>query len=177
MMEIANQLISADSRTGRLLDIGCGTYPYFLINTRFQERFGVDKVMGRKQAGSLCLSKFDLEHDSALPFDDGYFNVVTMLAVIEHVEPNRVVSILRECHRVLKMGGTFIITTPAWWTDKLLRGMAMLRLVSPEEILEHKDGYNRSKITSLLQGCGFDYDKIIFGYFELFMNMWVTATK
>ena len=26
----ANKLIPSTSRTGRILDIGCGTYPYFL---------------------------------------------------------------------------------------------------------------------------------------------------
>jgi hypothetical protein len=101
--------------------------------------------------------------------------VVTMLAVFEHIEPKRVVSLLKEIQRVLKLGGMFIMTTPAFWTDGLLRLMAKFRLVSPVEIEEHKDTYTAQKIASILQKGGFPKELINYGYFECFMNIWVTA--
>ncbi|MCC7202793.1 MAG: class I SAM-dependent methyltransferase [Nitrospirae bacterium] len=176
---IANALIPPEKRNGRLLDVGCGTFPYFLNNTSFKEKFGIDKGIGSGvvQAGPLSLSSFDFENDDTLPFREGYFDVVTMLAVIEHLEPDRVAGVLNECRRVLNDGGLLIITTPAFWTDKLLRMMAALGLVSPEEILEHKDVYSHSKIAALLCKGGFSQGKMRSGYFELFMNLWTVAAK
>jgi len=177
--EIVDQLIPLESRNGRLLDVGCGTYPYFLENTHFREKFGVDKGIDAKFArpDSLSLINFNLEHDDRLPFNDGYFEAVTMLAVIEHFKPERAVRIVRECQRVLKDGGQLIITTPALWTEKLLRGMAMLRLVSSEEIAEHKDTYNHSKLAALFCSAGFSGQKMRFGFFEIYMNIWAMVAK
>lgn len=64
-----------------------------------------------------------------------------MLAVIEHIEPERLDGIIGEVRRILKSGGLLIITTPASWTDGLLRFMARLHLVSRTEIDEHKAAY------------------------------------
>ena len=80
-----------------------------------------------------------------MPFDDDYFDVVTMLAVFEHIAPERLGNVLKEISRVLKKGGMYIMTTPAVWTDSILRVMAKLRLVSPVEIAEHKGSYSHSK--------------------------------
>lgn len=38
----ANQLIPDELRTGRILDIGCGAYPYFLSHTFFHEKAAID---------------------------------------------------------------------------------------------------------------------------------------
>ena len=59
----------------------------------------------------------------------------------------------------------------------LLRLMAGLRLLSAVEIKEHKFSYNHSGISSLLQDANFSKHSIKLGYFEMFMNIWVQATK
>jgi hypothetical protein len=74
-------------------------------------------------------------------------------------------------------GGVYIITTPAFWTDYLLRTLAKLRLISDIEIKDHKGYYNQSIISSILQAADFPKNKMRFGYFELFMNTWATAVK
>jgi len=55
--------------------------------------------------------------------------------------------------------------------------MAGLRLLSAVEIKEHKFSYNHSKISSLLQDANFSRHNLKLGYFEIFMNIWVKATK
>lgn len=180
---MANRLIPPRLRTGRILDIGCGTMPYFLMNTSFHERYGLDKVIrnGEKTvmaaAGSIVLANFDIEGAGKIPFADDYFNVVTMLAVFEHILPGRLPVVVKEIRRILMPGGVYILTTPAWWTDRLLRFMAQLRLVSPAEIEEHKDRYSPGKISSVLQQGGFTMANIRTGYFEIGMNIWATAGK
>jgi len=180
--EMANKLIPSHLRKGRILDIGCGTYPFFLFNMSFSEKYGLDKAVQESdfdtfQKDRIHLKRYNVEQEGILPFESGYFDVVTMLAVFEHIEPKRVVSLLKEIQRVLKPGGMFIMTTPASWTDGLLRLMAKLRLVSPVEIEEHKDTYTAQKIASILRSAGFTEDNIRSGYFELFMNIWAISNN
>lgn len=177
----ANKLIPGELRAGRILDIGCGTYPYFLMETQFNGKYGLDQSEAaadhRDPANGLHLRQLDFGRESALPFEDNFFSVVTMLAVFEHIEPEQLCRLVAEIHRVLVPGGIYILTTPAWWTDGLLRFMAALRLVSPVEIADHKDTYSHKKITRILEGCGFRWEHIRLGYFEAFMNIWTVARK
>jgi hypothetical protein len=41
---LANRLIPPHLREGRILDIGCGAYPNFLLNTVCAEKSGLDKI-------------------------------------------------------------------------------------------------------------------------------------
>ena len=180
--KMANRLIPFTYRKGRILDIGCGTYPFALLNIEFSKKYGIDKVVQddynkRFQHQEITLINYDIEKEGIIPFGSEYFDVVIMLAVFEHIEPKRLVKILRDIYRILRPGGMYIMTTPAPWTDKPLRFMSKLRLVSPVEIKEHKDAYSHSRISFILQEAGFSKEKLRFGYFEMFMNIWVTAIK
>lgn len=179
---VANRLIPPQSRMGRLLDIGCGCYPLFLLHTDFAERYGLDKMAGTAcppgaASQDVHLLNYDLERADALPFGDAFFDVVTMLAVFEHIELARLPTVVSDIRRILKPGGLFIMTTPAAWMDRMLRCMASVRLVSPVEIKEHKAAYTHGRIAAVLRKGGFGNDELAFGYFEVFMNIWATATK
>lgn len=203
--KMANQLIPTSLRNGRILDIGCGTYPFFLEKTDFNEKYGIDKsdelaqytqyistphpppissISYPSQLSQLSqsthpihLQQWDFENQSELPFETGSFHVVTMLAVIEHLEPSNARQLISEIFRILQKDGLLILTTPAAWTNPLLHWMACLKLVSPLEINEHKDTYSHKKIAKLLQDCGFKKEFITLGYFELFMNLWTCGMK
>lgn len=180
--EAADRLIPASFRDGRLLDIGCGTYPLFLRNVEFREKVGLDKVSRKDSipmAGreNITIIDFDVENGQDFPFDAASFDTVTMLAVFEHIEPANLVDIVKNIYRVLKPGGLFVMTTPAFWTDGLLRWMARTGLVSREEIEEHKDTYSPGKILGILREGNFPGGMLRYGYFEMFANLWVTATK
>jgi SAM-dependent methyltransferase len=180
-VRVANRRIPAGHREGRLLDVGCGAFPYFLANTSFREKYGVDKFVPEEPeeggAGVIRLVRHDVEASGGLPFSDRYFDVVTMLAVFEHIEPARLDGTIREVRRILRPGGIYLLTTPASWTAGLLRLLARAGLVSREEIEEHKDVYDHPKIVGILRAAGFDEDKIDTGYFEGFANLWVTARR
>lgn len=174
----ANSLIVKEQRKGRLLDIGCGSYPFFLVSTKFNEKYGIDPSVNVNlvKNQNINLSKKDVSKFK-LPFKDNYFDVITMLAVFEHIEHDKLKFVLDEIKRVLKKDGVFIITTPAQWADKLLHFMAIFGLISTEEIHDHKHNHPKKKIESILEESEFKKEKVKSGFFEFFMNMWFTAIK
>ena len=178
--QIANRLIPSELRTGRILDIGCGTFPYFLAHTAFEKKIAIDQLpLPNPVASSLKIEGYSLNLNlqPSLPFADGFFNVVTLLAVVEHLNPDSMAILFCEIYRVLGSRGMVIITTPAAWSDGLLRTMARLKLVSAEEIDEHAYVYTLPLIGWYFGQAGFKMKKVKFGYFELMLNMWATAEK
>jgi len=176
----ANKLIPSTLRAGRILDIGCGSYPYFLAHTSFAEKFAIDQLpLPEKTASDLKIESFtlDLEIEPRLPFENDYFEAVTLLAVVEHLDPALMAKLFKEVYRVLKPGGMVILTTPAAWSDGLLKFMASINLVSAEEIHEHAYAYTLPLLGWYFGQAGFEMTKTKFGYFELMLNMWATAQK
>jgi SAM-dependent methyltransferase len=178
---MANSLIPAGLRSGRVLDVGCGTSPFFLQNTDFREKYGVDRIpaSGVEKLGpqQIIVENFDFTLRRPLPFQDNFFDTITMLAVLEHLEAETILFIGREVHRVLRQGGVFVGTTPVWWADSILRNMARLGVVSREEIEEHKTFFSRDKLQSTIAEAGFFKEGITTGSFEFGMNLWFAAQK
>lgn len=176
---VANSLIPESLRSGAILDLGCGSFPYFLSTTPFACKYAMDRVDADSWPDVLrdeiVFVNQDVEASGSLPFDDGFFDVVTMLAVIEHFEPAVIPALLKEIRRVLKRGGILIVTTPLPWTDLLLKALSKVNLVSRSEIEEHKAAYNSEHLSSLFRLAGFFAEKMRFGHFELYMNMWGVA--
>lgn len=181
-IKITEKLIPAHCRSGRLLDIGCGSHPAFLLSTKFANKYGIDKVVTSEQSNQLQKEQIQLiQHDSerelTLPFEDEFFDTVTMLAVFEHIEPHLIDQLILEIRRVLKPGGVYILTTPAVWADALLRFMARIKLVSSVEIDDHKDAYTHRRLARMLTNAGFPHKDLRLGYFECFLNIWAMAAK
>lgn len=164
----------------RSLDIGSGAYPAFLIGLQAKEKFGLEQTISSDMndtvtAHNIQMVQCNLAQSEPLPFEDSFFDTITMLAVIEHIEPEKVSGLLSQIHHILKPGGIFMLTTPAAWTDKLLRTLAYLKLISREEIEDHKDVFTKKKLSDCLSQAGFK--SIQTGTFECFMNLWATAQK
>jgi len=104
----ANQVLRHMKPGRRHLDIGCGD-GFFLKLSPCSERYGLDELYGEKFEGKLA-------------FEDAFFDYVTMLAVVEHLDD--VPAAFEEVRRVLKPGGSFILTTPKQQADSILRVVA-----------------------------------------------------
>lgn len=96
---------------GRLLDVGCGNGAMLRL---MQDRgWRVEGIDVDPEAVSNARAKgLKVHHGSLLEqeFLDGTFDAIVMNHVIEHVpEPD---GLLRECHRILKVGGRLVIVTP-----------------------------------------------------------------
>jgi len=175
--EMANKLIPESHRQGRVLDIGCGAYPHFLTHTTFAEKYSIDQQQPSQTFNDINWTVLDLNKEQCLPYEDAYFNIITLLAVMEHLHPKILVKLFQETYRMLKPEGFLILTTPASWSEGLLNRMTFFNLVSKEEIHEHVLTYTLPQLGWYFGAAGFPLDKVQFGYFELKMNLWATAQK
>lgn len=101
----------------RILDIGCaGGFFLKLCDEMGLATYGVDVseyaikfAKKNTKAKLICQSA-----DRSLPFEDNFFDIITMFVTIEHLKNPE--NALRECRRVLKQNGTLIITTNSKWS-------------------------------------------------------------
>jgi exopolysaccharide biosynthesis WecB/TagA/CpsF family protein len=107
---------------GRLLDVGCGNGAYTLeLAKRFKEVVAIDVepnrlgelVRQQRTSGQAGEIETRLLSAEAMDFEDGTFDAVTAIEVLEHVEdlPRAV----REIARVLKPGGHLYVSVPNRW--------------------------------------------------------------
>ena len=165
--------IADDLRSGKILDIGCGNFPYFLSRIKFVKKIGVDKEFGDYKVDDIELIKFNFESGNLLPFEDKMFEVITILAVLEHMKSELACDVLKEARRVLKNNGELFITVPRDRGDKLLRLLSMFGFVSKVEIDEHVQLYNKSNLTNQLLSAGFKKGDIEIRSFEFGFNIFV----
>ena len=173
----ANKLIPEYLRKGRILDIGCGSYPYFLAHTYFKEKYAVDQLDKPESISEISWQTLDLNSEPLIPFEDNYFNAITMLAVAEHLNPTNLVQVFKEVYRMLNPNGVVVITTPAAWSNNLLQLLATLGMVSKEEIDEHIYIYTLPLLGWYFGKAGFEMTKVKFGYFEFRLNLWAVAYR
>lgn len=177
----ADALIPPALRSGTIADIGSGAFPLYLASTRFARKIGLDRqyLAGppADAPAGIELLGFDAHDTAPLPFADRSINAVTMLAVFEHLRPDRLVLLITEIHRVLVPGGVFVMTTPSSAAEPVLKFLSALGGISKEEFEEHTDHYSREKIHAVLRQTPFAPETTRSGLFELGMNVWVCARK
>src|SRR3990170_431724 len=99
-------------KLGRMIDIGCGRGSTALFfKDFFNEVYATDMdcYLSEEAKAKLKFLRVDLNFEK-FPYLDGYFDLVTALQVIEHLE--NPFQVMRETHRVLRPGGFFIISIP-----------------------------------------------------------------
>jgi ubiquinone/menaquinone biosynthesis C-methylase UbiE len=144
----------------RILDVGCGTGETMTFLEHWLDDpfvFGVDNS---SQATRYARSRsHDVIQANAftLPFEDGYFDYVLLLDVMEHIEDD--LNMLLEANRVIHSGGRIIITVPAleflWSSHDLGQG--------------HFRRYTRSRLIELAKRAGFKIEKL--SYFNFFFSL------
>jgi ubiquinone/menaquinone biosynthesis C-methylase UbiE len=87
----------------RLLDVGCGWEARLLKSAEPYIDSGVGIDFKAPALESAKLRTISVTLDDKLPFDDDSFDVVTLMAVLEHLE--KPLQILREIRRVLRKPG------------------------------------------------------------------------
>ena len=162
-------------RDARLLDVGCGTAVSFLksISPHIKEGHGVDFKVEPVAFDNIRTQQMTLADQ--LPYNDHSFDVVTMLAVLEHIEQEQ--AILSEIHRVLVPGGKLVLTVPSVWAQPVLEFLSFrVGIISRAEIEDHKRYYRRSSLRRALTQEQ-PFVSFLHRYFQLGMNNFCVVEK
>jgi SAM-dependent methyltransferase len=115
----------------RWLDIGCGhtILPDWIRDSIFLQK----KLIGRCEIAHGCDPSDDRPHKAGLqkyvgdcetlPYPDGHFNLVTANMVVEHIADRA--AFMAEIHRVLAVGGVFVLHTPNLFYPPILMASLM----------------------------------------------------
>ncbi|MEA2036027.1 MAG: class I SAM-dependent methyltransferase [Nanoarchaeota archaeon] len=158
---------------GIVADIGCGNGEFLnKISNKIIEGIGFDDIHDRKKE-RIELRRAKLS--KKIPLRSESVDCVTMLASLEHFEYP--LELLMESGRVLKKGGVLLITSPTPRAKKILEFLSYkLRIVSPKQIKDHKNYFNKYEIREILIKRA-KFKKIIAKTFQWGLNNLVIAYK
>ncbi len=123
-----------------VLDLGCGDgYGVELLGLMVAEAVGLDlapeAIYHARREYSAPHLRFDYGDVYQLPYQEGSFDVVTSLQVVEHLHHHD--RDIGEMRRVLKPAGTAILITP----NRLVISPGQHHPVCPFHILQREAGY------------------------------------
>ena len=134
----------------KVLDIGCGSGLMLSALERIGQTYGMDMsdeaISFSKELFSGRVEKGFLPNQ--VPFDKDFFNLITALDVIEHIDED--VEALKAIRALLVADGKAVITVPAcmWlWSNF-------------DEMNEHKRRYTLAELKQKLELAGFSIEKI-----------------
>ena len=149
-------------RRPRILDVGCGTGANLLMLSQFGDAEGVDIS---EDALAFCrergLEKVRLGAGEALPYDDGTFDLVTALDVVEHMDDD--LAGLREMRRVLRPGGRVLLFVP---TFMFLWGLQ-------DDVSNHRRRYRLPELRRVLEQAGFEIERTTYANITFFLPILV----
>jgi SAM-dependent methyltransferase len=97
----------------RVLDAGCGSGRTLEELAQYGEVHGIELDPGAAEfARARGRGEVQIGRLEELPWEDGSFDLITCLDVIEHTPDDRVT--LRELRRVCRAGGFLLVTVPAY---------------------------------------------------------------
>lgn len=140
----------------RVLDFGCGESNWFLTSNarNIRSGIGIDPYAApTTDCGSIESFRGPLDTFYA-HHPDARFDLITWIAVVEHLEPADARAALHRCRTMLAPGGTIVLTTPTPRAKPILELLARLKVISRVEIDDHKLYYARPSMTSLLADAG-----------------------
>jgi 2-polyprenyl-3-methyl-5-hydroxy-6-metoxy-1,4-benzoquinol methylase len=128
----------------RVLDIGCADGALFeQLGNHIGEGVGIDPGIDQavnKGYYSLIPGWFPDDLLDPTPFD-----VITMLAVMEHLPMDYQPRLALDCARFLKPEGYLVITVPSLATDKILDLLKLLHIIDGMSLEEHH-GFDPSEV-------------------------------
>jgi SAM-dependent methyltransferase len=138
----------------RVLDIGCADGELFRRIPHVGEGIGVDPDLPASMPSLPNAVLVRGVFPEALP-DHRPFDVITLLAVLEHVPPQSQRNLALDCARHLKPGGHLVITVPSPFVDHILAVLKFFRLIHGMALEQHY-GYDPRQTATLFAVGGLD---------------------
>ena len=155
----------------RLLDIGCYHGEIFKVLSRHGiQGVGIDPLLEVSSDQKSCTLISGI-FPRNLPDDVGKFDVITVLAVLEHIAPDMRVEFARACADLLKSDGRIILTVPSQITDVVLTILLSLHIIDGMSLEQHQ-GFDPEEVPRLFGGVGMNleaWEKFQFGLNNLFV--------
>jgi len=149
-------------RRPRILDVGCGTGANLLLLSKYGDAEGVDIS---EDALAFCrergLDKVRLGAAETLPYEDGTFDLVTALDVVEHLDDD--LAGLTELWRVLRPGGRVLLFVPAFM---FLWGLQ-------DDVSHHRRRYRLPELRRVLERAGFEIERTTYANITFFLPILV----
>lgn len=137
----------------RILDVGCADGKLFRsLPFDLETGIGIDSRLEKNQdCGTYVLIRGTFPEDvpKSAPFD-----IITMLAVFEHIPKGKQAALSRACFELLRSGGKVILTIPSPQVDLILDFLKMIRLADGMEDHQHY-GYKVSETAAIFSSQGF----------------------
>src|ERR1017187_2427116 len=155
-------------------DVGCGLDGAFLTfaGDRIARGVGIDDQAETGRKTKWPVIRADIY--KGLPFAEGEFDHVVMLAVLEHLTQPEIV--LKEVNRILRPGGSLVMTWPQSLVDPILGILHKAGMVSREmESDEHQKRIPLPELQKMLSAIG--YQDFIHKRFEFGLNNLLVAVK
>lgn len=149
-----------------VLDIG-GFDASFLryIYDRIARGVCIDPFIEERKEGKI--ESIRLRIREKLPLADSSFDVVTMIAVYEHLGDLRE-PVATEIFRVLRDGGIALLTVPGGAVDKLLKVLLKMRLIDGMSTFEEHSAFNCRDTIGIFEARGFNL--VRWSKFQLGLN-------
>ncbi len=123
-----------------LLDVGAGDGSFLrFLNGHIRFGIGIDPLITttiHSKAWTLLPGTFP--HDFRT---DERFDVITLLAVVEHIQEDELHKVSETCWNSLTLGGRVIITVPHHYVDGILKVLKYFRIIKGLSLEEHH-GFN-----------------------------------
>ncbi|MCQ3978211.1 MAG: hypothetical protein DPW09_32700 [Anaerolineae bacterium] len=136
-----------------LLDIGCYDGLFLArVQNKVARAVGVDRILPDVLISQVQRQLLISDVTQGLPFPSCYFDIVALLAVLEHLQNNK--AVVREIGRVLRPGGRVVLTVPGNEVDRVLEWLIKLGLADGMSLEEHH-GYQAKDTPHLFESQGF----------------------
>ena len=155
---IAETLYSVEANPKRILDVGFAQGPTTHLSKG--DVYGIDIFEIGLPQGYKEVKRVDL-NEGHIPYEDGFFDAVTMGCVLAHVA--NPLQLLEELHRVVKPGGVVVLSSPNpqyYWEGAMNTFFNFFKKRVPKvKFVEHFYSFSRYNMRTVAERTGFTVEK------------------
>ncbi len=154
-------------REGKILDIGCsaGSFLSMIEKEQFNAQFGVDIAPDQIEYAKKYATDFrhflliDDKNFLTKNFTPQYFDAITLIEVIEHLDSAEINAIFSIVAQILKSGGELVVTTPNYLSSWPILEQIMTYCIKPSYEEQHITKFTYFNFLKKIREIYPDFDK------------------